>query len=95
MPYFVYIIESLADGDYYKGITENLVKRLEEHNAGLSFFTSQKTPWILRYVESFECKRDALIREKQLKRQNRKYLTWLFDQPSNLLKSDAADHGLG
>ncbi|RYG47295.1 MAG: GIY-YIG nuclease family protein [Chitinophagaceae bacterium] len=84
------MIESLSDGDYYKGITENPGRRLEEHNAGLSFFTSRKMPWVLSFIEVFDCRRDALIREKQLKRQNKRYLAWLFDQASNLLNTDAA-----
>ncbi len=86
MPYFVYIIESLVDGDFYKGVSEDYLKRLEEHNCGKSYFTSTKTPWVLRYVEHFQNKSDALKREKQLKRQNRKYLLSLFQQPSNILK---------
>jgi len=28
--YYVYILESLSNGDYYKGSTENYLKRLEE-----------------------------------------------------------------
>ncbi len=38
--YFVYIIESLADGDFYKGLTTNYLKRLDEHNNGESRFTA-------------------------------------------------------
>jgi putative endonuclease len=85
MPWYVYILESEIDGDYYKGSTQDYLKRLEEHNTGLSKFTSTKRPWKLRYAEVFSTKKEALIREKQLKRQNRTYLTWLFNQSTNLL----------
>ncbi len=85
MPWYVYIIESEIDGDYYKGMTEDYLKRLEQHNNGLSKFTSAKRPWKLRYVEMLSTKKEALIREKQLKKQNRSYLLWLFSQKINML----------
>jgi putative endonuclease len=85
MPWYVYILESEIDGDYYKGSTQDYLKRLEEHNTGLSKFTSTKLPWKLRYVEVFSTKKEALLREKQLKRQNRNYLAWLFNQNTNFL----------
>ena len=91
MPWYVYIIESEKDGDYYKGYTEDYVKRFEEHNAGLSSFTSTKRPWRIRYVEELSSKREALIRERQLKRQNRSYLEWLLEQPSNILNKKNLD----
>lgn len=49
--YYVYILRSLVDGTYYKGFTENYEKRLEEHNEGLSQYTSTKIPWEMIYVE--------------------------------------------
>ena len=42
--YFVYIIHSEKDGDYYKGFSTDVIKRLEEHNKGLSEFTASKRP---------------------------------------------------
>lgn len=86
MPWYVYIIESQTDGTYYKGISEDYHRRLEEHNNGQSRYTSGKGPWELRYVEETETKRSALIREKMLKRQNSHYLRWFFEQETNLLK---------
>jgi len=85
MAWYVYIIESEKDNTLYKGYTENYIKRFEEHNLGLSGYTSNKTPWVLRYVEELSTKTEALKRELQLKRQNQKYLRWLFTQPSNIL----------
>jgi putative endonuclease len=86
MPWYVYIIESEKDGDYYKGLSEDYLKRLDEHNAGLSNFTSGKGPWKLKYVEELFSKREAIIRERKLKRQKRAYIEWLFKQSSNILK---------
>ncbi len=49
--YYVYVIESKLNGKYYIGSTDNLVRRLTEHNNGLSKYTKRYLPWILRYNE--------------------------------------------
>ncbi len=74
MSYYVYIIESEKDGTFYKGYTKNIDKRLIEHNNGQSRYTSKKMPWKLVYLEKFETKREALIRERKIKHYNSEYL---------------------
>lgn len=88
MHHYVYIIESLVDGTYYKGYSNDYERRLAEHNAGLSEYTSKKVQWQLIYVELCTDKSVALKREKQLKRANKDYLKWLICQDSNLLKQN-------
>ena len=83
--YYVYILESLVDGDFYKGSTSDYVKRVEEHNRGESKFTRSKMPWKLIFVQIFETKSEALIQEKKLKRCNKEYLRQLIKQPINIL----------
>jgi putative endonuclease len=83
--YFVYIIESLVDGDFYKGSCSDYGKRLGEHNNGQSQFTRTKKPWKLIFVRVFATKKAALIEEKRLKRCNKEYLRWLVKQPINIL----------
>ena len=83
--YYVYILESLVDGDYYKGSTEDYNKRLIQHNSGESQFTKSKMPWKLIFVLSFETKKAALVEEKRLKKCNKEYLKWLVKQPQNIL----------
>ena len=56
MEYCVYILQSDVDGTFYKGYTTDLTKRLDEHNAGLSQYTSKKIPWKLVYFERLESK---------------------------------------
>ncbi len=68
MSWFVYILRSDKDGDLYKGITEDIQRRLEEHNSGKSKFTSSKTPWQLVYQKEMPNKREAIIEEKLLKK---------------------------
>ena len=86
MKYYVYILQSLKDNTFYKGYTNDYVKRLEEHNAGNSRYTSNKTPWKLVYVEECKDKTTALKREISLKKANMDYLRWLINQDSNLQK---------
>ena len=85
--FYVYIIKSLVDGTYYKGFTEDYEKRLEDHNSGISSYTSHKLPWNLIYVEVHPTKKEALIREKKLKKCKADYFEWLATQNSNILLS--------
>jgi len=85
--YYFYMIESLVDGDLYKGSTEDFQKRLLQHNSGESQFTKTKMPWRLVFVQKFDSKKDALIVEKRLKRCNKQYLRWLIEQPVNILNN--------
>ncbi len=85
MPHYVYIIYSATSDLFYKGESAQPLKRLEQHNNNLSAFTAGKGAWELVYIEELENRTDALKKEKMLKRQNRKYLEWLIQQPQNLL----------
>lgn len=69
MRYFVYILISKKDSSFYIGYTSNLERRLSEHNEGRSRYTAKKVPWELYYFEEFLSKREAIIRERFLKKQ--------------------------
>jgi hypothetical protein len=49
----VYILKSLIDGSHYVGMSDNPVRRLEEHNRGKVTSTKAKIPWEKIYEE--EC----------------------------------------
>ena len=85
--YYVYIIESAVDWDFYKGSTKDYDKRLHEHNNGESQFTRSKIPWKLVFLKVFETKQATLIEEKRLKKCNKEYLRWLITQPQNILNN--------
>ena len=82
--HYVYIIYSKTNDLYYKGYSLQPYKRLIEHNEDLSRYTKNKELWELVFIQSFETKTEALIREKSLKRSNLKYLKWVIQQPYNL-----------
>ncbi len=85
MAYYVYIIQSQIDATFYKGSSDNPLRRLQEHNNGLSKYTSTKLPWKLIYVEELSTKREMLIREKKLKRGNAEYFQKLIQGDKNII----------
>lgn len=79
MSYVVYIIFSAKLNKYYIGHTENIEKRINDHNSGISAFTSKASDWEIKYTEPFSSREDALHREKTIKKKkSRKYLEWLI-----------------
>lgn len=76
--YYVYILKSQKNAKLYVGYTNDLKRRIKEHNNGNSTFTSQNGPWKLIYYEAFMSKLDAIREEKFLKsgkgRERVKYL---------------------
>ena len=67
MKYFVYVIKSI-EGYFYTGMTEDLKRRLSEHNNKTkSFWTKRGTNWEIIYSEEFESKQGALKRERWMK----------------------------
>jgi putative endonuclease len=67
MKYYVYLIKR-KEGFHYTGFTEDLEKRLIEHNKkSLSFWTKRGTAWELIYKEEYDNNTEALEREKWLK----------------------------
>lgn len=65
--YYTYILLSQKDGDFYTGSTNNLKKRVEEHNKGLVLSTNNRLPFKLIYLEGCLNREDAYRREKYLK----------------------------
>ncbi len=65
--YFVYILQSQKTKEIYIGFTNNLNRRLKEHNGNKSFSTKNKGPWILIYSEMYRSEVDAKERENRLK----------------------------
>ncbi len=51
--YFVYIIKSKKNDSLYIGVTNEVTRRLREHNEGKTFSTKRYLPWYLVYVEGY------------------------------------------
>lgn len=75
MFFYIYVLESLKNGERYIGFTSNLKRRLEEHKKGQCFTTKFMLPFKLIYLEGCTHSEDAKRREKYLKtHQGRKFL---------------------
>lgn len=72
MSYFVYILEC-SDTTLYTGYTDNVEKRLKTHNEWKwAKYTRGRTPVKLVYSEGFQTKSEAMKREIEIKKMNRK-----------------------
>ena len=71
---YTYIVEC-ADGSLYCGWTNDLEKRIKDHNAGKGAkYTKTRLPVKLVYFEEFDTKEEAMSREwhiKQLRREEK------------------------
>ena len=67
----LYILYNPQIDKYYVGSTNNITRRLKEHNSltrsKVKYTRKQKGTWNLMYVEKFTKKEDARKREKQIK----------------------------
>ncbi|MBU0612977.1 GIY-YIG nuclease family protein [Patescibacteria group bacterium] len=71
--YYVYLLKSKKDSKHYIGYTNNLTKRLKEHNDGKVISTKSRRPLAVIYYEAYTSKVDALKREKNLKLFSKSY----------------------
>ena len=66
--YYVYILANKTNSTVYIGVTDDLMRRLQEHrNDQIDGFTKAYHVHKLVYYESFSDVRYAIAREKQLK----------------------------
>ena len=65
--YYVYLLYSDNDGNFYTGSTNDLKRRLAEHNDGGVVSTVKRIPLRLIYYEACLDESDARAREKYLK----------------------------
>ena len=71
--YYVYIISNRYRTVFYTGMTNDLERRIWEHKSGEgSNFTSRYRVTDLLYYEEFSQVKEAISREKQLKRWGRR-----------------------
>ena len=70
--FYVYIITNKTKTVLYTGVTNNLKRRLQEHQEGKSNFSSRYNVKYLLYYEHFGWINEAIAREKEIKGWSRK-----------------------
>ena len=65
--FYVYILQSQRDKNFYTGYTHNLKERLQFHNDGRVKSTKNRLPLKLVYYEACLNQQDATHREKYIK----------------------------
>jgi putative endonuclease len=80
--YYVYILRC-ADSSLYTGITNNLDRRLNEHNQGKlpNAYTYKRRPVVLEWFQDFTEPNQAIYFEKKLKK-------WSKQKKEALIKGD-------
>jgi len=73
MAFFVYILRC-SDGSYYTGHSDNLERRIHEHQSGASSscYTFKRRPLQLVFSQDFPTREEALSAEQQIKGWSRK-----------------------
>jgi predicted GIY-YIG superfamily endonuclease len=67
MPFWTYMLEC-ADGRFYVGHTDDLERRIAEHQSGsLGGYTARRRPVALVWSDSFSDRTEALAAEARLK----------------------------
>ena len=71
-PFFMYMLEC-SDGSYYIGHTDDIEKRISEHEQGqVSGYTKTRLPIKVVYVQDFMTRDEAINAEQQIKGWSRK-----------------------
>ncbi len=80
MSYYTYILYSNKLDKYYYGQTNNLLRRIEEHNSGVTKSTKAGIPWEIVFSKSFKSRTEAVQLEQRLKKaKNKKYIKWFIE----------------
>ena len=66
--YYVYVLQSELDSNFYVGYTRDLKLRFEQHQKGVVESTEHRRPLKLIYYEACLSQEDATKREKYLKK---------------------------
>ncbi len=65
--YYVYILRSLTRNYIYVGLTNDLARRVKQHQEGKSSTTRSYKPFELMFTQQFETRIEARNKEKYLK----------------------------
>jgi len=71
--FYVYVLKSEKDKRLYIGCTNDIKKRVQEHNSGLNISTRHRRPFHLVYYKAYLSLKDARLRESRLKKFKNSY----------------------
>ena len=75
-----YILYSEKMDRFYVGFTNNIDRRIAEHNRKKGKYTDRGIPWKIVYTETYPSKIEAQDREKFIKsRKSREYIEGLIN----------------
>jgi putative endonuclease len=81
MSFFVYMLASRGNGTLYIGMTDNLARRVWEHQTGaVPGFTKKYEVKTLVWYELHDFRETAFQRERQLKKWNRTWKVQLIER---------------
>jgi putative endonuclease len=81
MSFFVYILASRRNGTLYIGMTDNLARRVWEHQSGaIPGFTKKYGVKLLVWYEAHDSRESAFRRERQIKKWNRAWKLRLIER---------------
>ena len=83
--HYIYVIKSKRKNWIYIGFTSDLKKRFYEHNKGKARVTEAYKPFTLVYYEAYLSKKDARVREIELKKKGQQK-EFLKERIKNSLK---------
>ena len=67
MSFYAYMLRC-ADGSYYVGHTDDLDKRISDHErGGVTVYTRKRRPVVMVYSADFYTREEAIARERQIK----------------------------
>ncbi|MEX0315325.1 MAG: GIY-YIG nuclease family protein [Allomuricauda sp.] len=90
--YYIYILTNKKNGTLYIGMTNNLERRVFEHkNKYTKGFTKKYDLDKLVYFETYQYVRDAILREKRLKKWKRQWKIDLIEDENPDWKDLAAE----
>ncbi len=94
--YFIYIVTNKHKNVIYTGVTNNLQRRIYEHENGIFLGFTKKYNWhFLVYYEHFQNINDAIKREKEIKswrREKKDSLINSFNPDWNFLNEEIKDN---
>ncbi|MCL5094078.1 MAG: GIY-YIG nuclease family protein [Patescibacteria group bacterium] len=78
--FYVYILASRRNGTLYIGVTSNLLKRIDEHKSDfVGGFSKKYHTHLLVYYEGHKTVEEAILRERRLKKWERKWKLRLIE----------------